>query len=71
MKHPHVTVHLLDLEPEVGALALVSRVSAALRRAGVPVAEREAFGQEAVGGAAWRPTPEHVIEVARKWVNVT
>lgn len=69
VRYPDVTVVLSDALDQ-GAFALVSLVGSALRKAGVPVEEREAFGAEALGAAAF-PTRERVLRVAEQWVVVT
>lgn len=63
-KYPEITVRLSGTDGN--AMALVSRVTAALRRAGVTNVVRDAFVKEAMSGDY-----DHVIQTCMAWVDVS
>lgn len=63
-KYPEVEVKLVG--EDSNAFSMASRTRSALKRAGVPEAECEAFFTEALGGDYWR-----VIATIMRWVTVS
>lgn len=62
-KYPDVTVQLSG--GDGNAMAVISAVQGALRRAGAPEEEREEFFEQALSGDY-----QNVLSTAMKWVNV-
>ena len=62
-KYPDVTVVLDGTSGH--AFAILGRVSKALRQAGAPQSEIDAFRAEATDGDY-----DHLLQTAMKWVNV-
>jgi hypothetical protein len=62
-KYPDVEVQLTG--EDGNAFFIIGRIGKALRRAGVPAEEVEAFGKEAMGGDY-----NNVLQTAMKWVSV-
>jgi hypothetical protein len=62
-RYPDVTVKLAGRDGN--AFAVLGAVSRALRKAGVPAAEVDAFRKEATSGDY-----EHLLRTCMKWVNV-
>jgi len=63
VKYPEIDVQLSD--EDGNAFGIIGRVALALRRAGVPKDEIDAFRTEAMSGDY-----DNVIQTAMKWVNV-
>ena len=61
--YPDVTVELVGTDGN--AFAVLGAVTKALRRAGVSVAERDAFFAEATSGDY-----DHLLATAMRWVDV-
>ena len=64
MKYPEIEVRLTG--ENGNAFAILGRVSATLRRAGVEKAERDAFYTEATSGDY-----DHLLQTVTKWVTVS
>ncbi|HEX9872536.1 MAG TPA: hypothetical protein VGC99_28850 [Candidatus Tectomicrobia bacterium] len=62
-KYPDITVQLTDTDGN--AFAVLGKVTQALRRAGVPEAERQAFTQEATAG-----NYDALLQTVMRWVEV-
>jgi hypothetical protein len=62
-KYPDITVPLTGTDGN--AFAVLGRVSRALRQAGVPDAERQAFLAEATQG-----TYDQLLQTVMRWVEV-
>ena len=62
-KYPDVRVRLTGKDGN--AFAVIGAVTAALKRAGVPQAERDAFFREATSGDY-----DHLLATAMAWVDV-
>ena len=62
-KYPDITVPLTG--EDGNAVAILGRVSRALRQAGVSQAERDAFTQEATAGDY-----DHLLQTIMRWVEV-
>jgi len=62
-KYPDITVPLTG--EDGNAVAILGRVSRALRQAGVSQAERDAFTQEATAGDY-----DQLLQVVMQWVDV-
>jgi hypothetical protein len=62
-KFPHITVPLTGTDGN--AFAVLGKVSRALRRAGIPQAERDAFMQQATAGDYNR-----LLQVVMHWVDI-
>jgi hypothetical protein len=63
IKHPEVEVELVGLDGN--AFAVLGRVLGALKRAGVPEAERKEFQAEATSGDY-----DHLLATVTRWVTV-
>jgi hypothetical protein len=63
-KHPTVKVRLTGTDGN--AFAIIGKVRLALRRAGVPAEEVEAFSEEAMRGDY-----DHVLQTCMNWVEVS
>jgi hypothetical protein len=63
-KYPDITVQLTGTDGN--AFAVLGKVSRALRQAGVPDDERQAFMAEATQG-----NYDHLLQVVWHWVDVT
>jgi len=63
-KYPHVHVTLTGKDGN--AYAILGAVSAALKRAGIEQAERDAFFTEATSGDY-----DHLLATAMRWVDVS
>jgi hypothetical protein len=63
-KYPDITVQLTGTDGN--AFAVLGKVSRALRQAGVPDDERQAFMAEATQG-----NYDHLLQVVWQWVDVT
>ena len=63
LKYPHVEVQLSG--EDGNGFLIACRVRGALRRAGVPAEEREAFFTEALSG-----NYDHLLATCMKWVDV-
>lgn len=63
-KYPEIEVQLTG--EDGNAFFIIGRVSAALKRAGVPQAERTAFQKEAMSGDY-----NNVLRTAMAWVSVS
>ncbi len=63
VKYPHITVTLLN--EDGNAFAVLGRVGAALRAAGVSREERDAYLDEAKSGDY-----DHLLQTTMRWVNV-
>ena len=63
-KYSHIQVQLTG--EDGNAFAILGKVSQALRQAGVPAEERDAFMQEATAG-----NYDHLLQVVMQWVEVT
>lgn len=63
VKYSKITVKLVGTDGN--AMAIIGRVSAALRRAGVSKLERESFIAEATSGDY-----DNVLATCMRWVNV-
>jgi hypothetical protein len=64
VKHPEVTVEMIGQDGN--AFAILGRVQRAMRRAGVPKEERDAFMAEATAGDY-----DHLLGTVMRWVDVT
>jgi len=64
VRHPEVEVCLVG--EDGNAFAILGRVQRALRHAGVPKEERDAFMQEATSGDY-----EHLLQTCLRWVSCT
>ena len=64
INYPDVVVKLTARDGT--AFAVLGRVLSALRRAGVPKSEQDAFWREATAGDY-----NHLLTVCMKWVDVT
>ena len=62
-RHPEITVQLTGTDGN--AFAVIGTVTSALRRAGVPAAERAEFEREAMSG-----TYDHLLRTCCAWVDV-
>ena len=62
VKYPDICIPLTG--EDGNAFAIMGRVTAALRRAGVDKAEIESYMKEAMGG-----NYDHLIRISMKWVN--
>jgi len=62
-KYPDITVQLTG--EDGNAFLILGKVRKALRRAGVPSEERDAFTTEATSGDY-----DHLLQTCMKWVNV-
>lgn len=63
-RYPDIEVQLAG--EDGNAMAIISRVRRALRRAGVPSEEQEAFTSEAMSGDY-----DNVLQTAMRWVDVS
>lgn len=63
-KYPAIEVELTGSDGN--SMMIVGKVGKALRRAGVPATEIQAFRSEALSGD-W----EHVLDTAEAWVDVS
>jgi len=63
-KYPHIRVTLVGRDGN--AYAILGAVSEALKRAGVPKSERDAFFAEATAGDY-----DHLLQTAMRWVEVS
>jgi len=63
-KYPHIRVTLVGRDGN--AYAILGAVSDALKRAGVPKSERDAFFAEATAGDY-----DHLLQTAMRWVEVS
>ncbi len=59
-------VHIALSGEDGNGLAIVSRVSAALRRAGVPQAKRDEFAEDATSADY-----DHLLQTVQRWVEVS
>ena len=64
VKYPHIEVELVGHDGN--AFAILGRITAAMRRAGVSKDERDAFIAEATAGDY-----DHLLQTAMKWVDVS
>ena len=64
VKYPEIEVKLTWVNGN--AFAVIGAVTKALRRAGVPAEEREAFTKEAMSGDY-----DHLLQTCMKWVEVS
>lgn len=62
-RYPNIEVQLSG--EDGNAMAILGRVTGAMRRAGVSRAEREEFTTEAMGGDY-----DHLLQTCMKWVEV-
>jgi hypothetical protein len=62
IKYPHICVQLVGQDGN--AFSILGRVSKAMRRAGVPKPERDAFFKEATSGDY-----DHLLGTVMMWVN--
>lgn len=63
IKFPHVTVELSDVDGN--SMVLLGRTRRAMRKAGVPDDEIEAFSEEAISGDY-----DHLLQTIMRTVNV-
>ena len=63
-KYPHITVQLTGLDGN--AFFILGRVIGAMKRAGIPPEEIEAFRREAGAGDY-----DQLLQAVRRWVQVT
>ena len=61
--YPHVRVRLTGTDGD--AFAIIGKVTAALRKAGVPAEERDRFRDEAMSGDY-----NNLLRVCMEWVDV-
>jgi len=64
LKYPNVKVRLTGTDSN--AFSIMGKVSQALRSAGVPKDERDAFMNEAMSGDY-----DHLLQTAMRWVDVS
>jgi hypothetical protein len=64
VKHPEIKVKLVGTDGN--AFAVLGKISAALKKAGVPKEERDEFFNEAMSGDY-----NHLLGTAMQWVNVS
>lgn len=64
IKYPEIKVRLTGTDSN--AFAIIGKVRVALKKAKVPLEEREAFSKEAMSGDY-----DHVIQTAMAWVDVS
>ena len=63
IKHPEITVQLTGSDGN--AFSILGRVQKALRKAGVPREEQDAFMKEAMSGDY-----DHLLATVMRWVDV-
>jgi hypothetical protein len=66
-KYPNVKITLGDLDgPDGNAFMILGKVTGALKKAGVPKDEVDAFLKDATSGKY-----DHLLATAFAWVNIT